>query len=74
MMKLKYIGETLGVTGLTNGKIYECIAEEGPFIESLMTVMKIIYIPKPIQHHLMVHLRAENGKILAFGIMINMIK
>ena len=31
MMKLKYIGETLGVTGLTNGKIYECIAEEGPF-------------------------------------------
>ena len=30
-MKLKYIGETLVVTGLTNGKIYECIAEEGPF-------------------------------------------
>ena len=25
-MKLKYIGKSFGVTGLTNGKIYECLA------------------------------------------------
>ena len=27
-MKLKYIGESFGVDGLTNGKIYECLGEE----------------------------------------------
>ena len=32
MMKLKYIGETFyDGLGLTNGKIYECLGEEGPF-------------------------------------------
>lgn len=27
-MKVKYIGKSFGVEGLTNGKIYECIAIE----------------------------------------------
>lgn len=32
MMKLKYIGETFyDGLGLTNGKIYECLGEEGLF-------------------------------------------
>jgi hypothetical protein len=31
-MKLKYIGKTFyDGLGLTNGKIYECLGEEGPF-------------------------------------------
>ena len=27
-MKLRYVGESFGVDGLTNGKIYECTAYE----------------------------------------------
>ncbi len=27
-MKVKYIGKTFGIEGLTNGKIYECIGIE----------------------------------------------
>lgn len=30
MMKLKYIGESFGVDGLTNGKVYEAV-DEGDF-------------------------------------------
>ncbi len=31
-MKVKYIGESFGVDSLTNGKIYECIGIEEPFL------------------------------------------
>lgn len=31
-MKVRYIGDSFGVDGLTNGKIYECIGIELPFI------------------------------------------
>ncbi len=30
-MKIKYIGESFGVDGLTNGKIYECFFTDGTF-------------------------------------------
>lgn len=28
MLKIKYIGESFGVDGLTNGEIYECLGED----------------------------------------------
>jgi len=31
-MKVKYIGESFGVDGLTDGKVYECLGVEGPFL------------------------------------------
>lgn len=31
-MKVKYIGKSFGVEGLTNGKIYECIDIEGTML------------------------------------------
>ncbi len=30
-MKLKYIGETFGFEGLTDGKVYECLEIDGEF-------------------------------------------
>lgn len=30
--KVKYIGKSFGVEGLTNGKVYDCISVELPFI------------------------------------------
>lgn len=31
-MKVRYIGQSFGVDSLTNGKIYECLGVEPPFI------------------------------------------
>jgi hypothetical protein len=31
-MKVKYIGKNFGVDGLTNSKVYECIAIEGDYL------------------------------------------
>lgn len=31
-MKVRYVGESFGVDGLTNGKVYECLGVEGPFL------------------------------------------
>ncbi len=31
-MKVKYIGQSFGVFGLTNEKIYDCLGVEGPFL------------------------------------------
>ena len=31
-MRVKYVGESFGVDGLTNGKIYQCINVEGAFL------------------------------------------
>lgn len=31
-MKVQYIGKSFGVDSLTNGKIYECIGIEDPFL------------------------------------------
>lgn len=31
-MKVRYIGESFGVDSLTNGKVYECIGIEDPFL------------------------------------------
>lgn len=30
-MKLKYVGESFGVDSLTDGKIYECVEENGMY-------------------------------------------
>lgn len=30
--KVKYIGKSFGVDGLTNGKVYDCVSIELPFI------------------------------------------
>jgi len=31
-MKLQYVGQSFGVGGLTNGKIYECLGLKYPFV------------------------------------------
>lgn len=31
-MRVKYVGESFGVTGLTNNKAYECLGVEPPFL------------------------------------------
>ncbi len=31
-MKVRYVGESFGAVGLTNGKVYECLGVEGPFL------------------------------------------
>jgi len=31
-MKLKYIGESFGIEGLTNGTVYDCLGVEGDFV------------------------------------------
>mgnify|MGYP001241946959 CR=1 FL=1 len=31
-MRVRYVGESFGVDGLTNGKVYECLGVEGAFL------------------------------------------
>lgn len=31
-MKVRYVGQSFGVDGLTDGKVYECLGVEGPFL------------------------------------------
>lgn len=45
-MKVKYIGEISHPLELINGKVYERLGEEGPFIGLLMKLMRIICIRK----------------------------
>lgn len=62
-MKIKHIGVSFGVDGLTDGNIYMMLLKKTVCIGLLTTVAKTTYIQKKSPHHLTEVPQAAGGKL-----------